>query len=298
MSRPTLRQIDCLLALRDCANFSRAAERLGLSQPALSQQVKDLEALLDVRLVDRTTRRVALTAAGQHFALGAERALAELDHARALAEGHGRLAQGRLRIAAPPLLAASLLPRLMAAFAKDHPGLALELADLPTAEIIIRLRDGRADLGLGTFPPGLPDLETRVLARDELMVFAPTDHPAGAMTWQDLPNHPLIALHRDSGLRLLAEEGFTRAGLTPTHLRPKYEVAQITTALAMVEAGFGLAVLPGYARFSAAKVQALPLQNPTLHRELTALIPHDRSAPPALQTFLALLTKALRPKAS
>ena len=290
MTRPTLRQIDCLLALRDCENFSRAAERLGLSQPALSQQIKELEAGLRVRLVDRTTRRVALTAAGQHFALGAEKALQELDHARSVAEGHGRLAQGHLRVAAPPLLAASLLPKVMATCITEHPGLVLELIDLPTPEIVTRLRDGRVDLGVGTFPPGLPDLETRTLARDELMLFAPKDHKA-PLTWEALSTLPLIGLSRDSGLRLLVEEGFTRARL-PYH--PAQEVSQITTALALVEAGFGYAILPGYARLANLQVTALPLADPMIEREITAVFPHDRSAPPALKPFLTLLTQALR----
>lgn len=296
MTRPSLRQIDCLLAIRETGGFSRAAERLGLSQPALSAQIRDLERLLGLRLIDRTTRRVALTAAGVTFASRAAAGLAEIDRAQAEAQGQAGLSAGRLRLAAPPLLAAGLLPPVMAGFAADHPGVALTLADLPTDDIVARLRDGRVDAGIGTFPPDLPDLDARPLFRDALMLFAPAGHPlvAGAETsWQALADHPVIALGRESGLRLLADLGFERAGLT---LRPAQEVAQIFTALALVAAGFGVAVLPGYARIApqAAGLAARPLQGPPIGRQITALIPRDRSAPPALVPFLDRLARRLR----
>lgn len=296
MTRPTLRQIECLLAIRDAGGFSRAAERLGLSQPALSGQMRELESLLGLRLVDRTTRRVALTAAGIAFARRAEAGLAELDRAQAEAQGLARLETGTLRLAAPPLLAAGLLPPVMADFSAAHPGVGLTLADLPTDDIVARLRDGAADAGIGTFPPGLPDLDARPLFRDALMLFAPPDHPlarASAVPWAALAAEPMVALGRESGLRLLVDVAFARAGLT---LRPAQEVAQITTALALVAAGFGVAVLPGYARIAlqAGSLAVLALQGPPVVRQIVALLPRDRSAPPPLMPFLDRLTIRMR----
>jgi DNA-binding transcriptional LysR family regulator len=296
MTRPSLRQIECLLAIRDAGGFSRAAERLGLSQPALSGQIRDLEGLLGLRLVDRTTRRVALTPAGEAFAIRAAAGLAELDRAQAEAQGRAGLSAGRLRLAAPPLLAAGLLPGVMADFARAHPGLDLTLSDLPTDDIVARLRDGRVDAGIGTFPPGLPDLDARPLFRDALMLFAPPGHPLAAMStvpWAALDGQAVVALGRESGLRLLAELGFDRAGLP---LRPAQEVAQVATALALAGAGFGVAVLPGYARIApqAAGLAARPLDGDPIGRQIAALTPRDRSAPPALAPFLDALARALR----
>jgi DNA-binding transcriptional LysR family regulator len=296
MTRPTLRQIECLLAIRDAGGFSRAAERLGLSQPALSGQIRDLESLMGLRLVDRTTRRVALTPAGEAFATRAAAGLAELDRAQAEAQGRAALSAGRLRLAAPPLLAAGLLPGVMADFARAHPGLALSLSDLPTDDIITRLRDGRADAGIGTFPPGLPDLDARPLFRDALMLFAAPGHPLAGLRdvpWAALEGQALVALGRESGLRLLAEMGFERAGLP---FRPAQEVAQVATALALVGAGFGVAVLPGYARIApqAAGLAVRPLDGAPIGRQIAALIPRDRSAPPALLPFLEALGRVLR----
>lgn len=296
MARPTLRQIDCLIALRDTGGFSRAAERLGLSQPALSQQIRDLEDGLGLRLVERTTRRVSLTAAGQAYATRAEAGLAELERARAEALGHATLGLGQLRVAAPPLLAAGLMPGVIADFQARHPGVSLSLTDLSTEDIVTCLREGRADLGIGTFPPGLPDLDHRPLWRDALMLFVPKSHALAAQEsaeWAELAEVPLIALGRASGLRLLAELGFERAGLA---LRPVQEVAQIATALSLVDAGLGVAVLPGYARLApqARGLAVLSLRGDPIGRQIVALSPKDRSPPPAMMPFLDLVLRALR----
>ena len=296
MARPTLRQIDCLIALRDTGGFSRAAERLGLSQPSLSQQIRDLEAILGLRLVERTTRRVSLTAAGQAYAARAEAGLGELERAYAEAQGHATLGLGQLRIAAPPLLASGLLPGVMAEFQRLKPGITLTLIDLSSEEIVARLREGRADLGIGTFAPGLPDLDHRPLLRDQLMLFTPAGHPlaqAECAEWVELAAHPLVALGRESGLRLLTELGFERAGLA---LEPAQEVTQIATVLSLVAAGLGIAVLPGYARLAPqARGRAVrPFAGEPIGRQIVALTPKDRAAPPATLPFLDILLRALR----
>ncbi|MDO9524458.1 MAG: LysR substrate-binding domain-containing protein [Gemmobacter sp.] len=293
--RPTLRQIECFLAAADLGSFSRAAERLGLSQPALSQQIRDLEALLGLRLLDRTTRRVDLTPAGRTFRDQTTPALAELDRATEAAQGRARLRSGQLRLAAPPLLAAAILPQAIAGFLAQHPGLTSSLSDIGTEDILTHLRTGRADIGIGTFPPGLPDLDHRPILRDALMLFSPRGHPlAGlASSWSDVAQYPLITLTRDSGIRLLVELGFERANLSP---RPVQEVTQITTALALVAAGLGIAVLPGYARVApnAQLLACSPLQGPPVGREIAAVLPRDRSPEPAAIPFLDHLARVMR----
>lgn len=294
--RPSLRQIETFLAVAATGSFSRAAERLGMSQPALSQAVRDLETGLGLRLLDRTTRRVELTAAGTAFRARVAHALDEIDlaarHARDLAD----LRAGHLRIAAPPLLAAAVLPRAMVRFAAAHPGITFDLADVGTEEMLARLRTGRADLAVGTFPADEPDIDRRPLLRDNLMLFCPPGHPlttGAAPAWAALAGQPVITLTRDSGIRLLVEIGFERAGLA---LRPAFEVTQIATALALVTAGLGVAVLPGYARAAEAAqgTAALALAGPPMGREISIAFARDRSHPPAAAAFADHLTAALR----
>ncbi|MFN3936549.1 MAG: LysR family transcriptional regulator [Gemmobacter sp.] len=294
--RPSLRHIEAFLAVAELAHFSRAAERLGLSQPALSQALRELEALLGLRLVDRTTRRVELTAAGVAFRDRASRALAELDGATAEAQGRAGLRAGRLRVAAPPFLAATVLPGVLAGFAEAHAGVSVTLSDLGTAEILAGLRSGRLDLAIGTFPSGLPDLDRRPILREALMLYAAPDHPLAVvdhLRWADIAGHPLIALTRDSGLRQLADLAFARAGAAPA---PVQEVTQIATALALVASGLGAAVLPGYARIAPAAaglVCRTPADGPA-SRDVVALLPRDRSPEPAALPFLDRVAAALR----
>lgn len=294
--RPSLRQIDAFLAVAELGSFSRAAERLGSTQPAISQSVRELEEALALRLFDRTTRRVELTAAGAALREQVAEGIDALDRAFARARDLATLKRGHLRIAAPPLMAATVLPPLLASFAAAHPGLTFEIADVITTEIVARLRAGQADLGLGTFAMDEPDLERRLVLRDAMMLYLPRDHALASdspAAWSDLAGQPMVALERSSGLRRLMETGFDAAAIP---VRLAFEVQQVNTALALVEAGLGLAVLPGYAAV-AAKGRALtsrPLVMPQISREVVLLQPRDRRAPPVAAAFAEHLSRHLR----
>ena len=299
--RPNLRQIESFLAVAATGNFSRAAERIGSSQPATSQAVRELETALGTRLLDRTTRRVEPTAAGIAFRDQATKGLEEIDRGIAEVRDRAGLRVGHLRIAAPPMLAATALPPAIASFAARHSGLTFALSDVGTEEIVARVRAGRVDLGIGTFPPGDPDLDRRPVLRDSLMLFLAPDHPLAApanapIAWAALAGRALITLTRDSGLRLLAEMAFERAGLG---LRPAHEVTQIATALALAAAGMGAAILPGHARALPAGtgLVARPLVAPAMSREVTLLLARDRSPAPATLAFAEHLSRALRASA-
>jgi DNA-binding transcriptional LysR family regulator len=293
--RPSLRQIEAFLAVAEDGSFTRAAERAGHSQPALSRTIRDLEALVGTRLILRTTRRVELTAAGRAFRDAAARAAEQVDRAVTAAQDAALLRQGLLRVAAPPLLAASVLPVAIAALAARHPGLRVELADVGTAEILARLRDGRADVGVGTIAAGEPGLDRRPLLRDRLMLFCLPGHALDrpGCGWDAAAAHPLVALTPGSDLRRLSDLGFARAGLAP---RPAWEVAQIATALALVAAGLGVAVLPGSAAAAAGHLPLVrhDLAGAPVEREVALVRLRDRPAPPAAPALAAELLRAMR----
>ena len=291
--RPNMRQLEAFLAVAEHGNFSRAAETLGMAQPGVSQAVRDLEALLGQRLFDRTTRQVVLTAAGTAFRDGAQKGLEALDMAVAGARDLGDLRRGHLRLAAPPFLAATVLPGVLAGFGAGHPGLTLDLADNSTVQIMDLLRRGKADLGLGTFPPDEAGLSRRVVLHDEMMAFAPTGfHLPTPLRWADLAGVPVIILARSSALRLPVDLGFEAAGIA---LKPAFEVGQIATALALASAGLGVALLPGYARAARHHgLVALDLTAPLIRREVALIHPTGRSLSPAAAEFSDYLTHSLR----
>jgi DNA-binding transcriptional LysR family regulator len=299
----TIRQLQCFLQIADLGSFTRAAEKLHTKQPALSQQIRDLEAELRIRLFDRTTRRVELTAGGAEFRNIAARIIEELEAAARHAHDLADRKRGRVVIAAPPLLAATVLPRAIADFRKNYPGIEVRLVEARTDQIAEYVRSGQVDCGLGTFHAGEHGItHSAVVARDSLMMFCSSNHPLStrpAVSWRELDGSPLITLTRDSGIRLLVEVGYERAKLK---LTPAYEVIQISTALALVEAELGVAVLPTYALAGARglRVSAATLQ-PKIERDIVLISQSGRSVPPVVSSFARCLgkyTSALLPDES
>jgi DNA-binding transcriptional LysR family regulator len=289
--RIALRQIEAFLAVAEHGNFSTASRNLNVAQPALSQAVKDLEEELGLRLFDRTTRRVELTAAGVEFQGSASKIMEDLKHAVQNVRDLAARRRGRIRIAAPPLLSSVILPQAIAAFHNDFPGISIELLDKGTEEIVASVVSGNADCGLGTFPPSEEGIERTLLMRDNLMLFCAQGHPLlgrKSVRWSDLGDLPLIALTRTSGIRLLVDMAIEMAHLSA---KPAFEVSLITTALALVEAGLGVSVLPTYALAAARHyaVSAVPLGDPVVSRDVVMIHASGRSISPAVTSFSGII---------
>lgn len=294
--RPTLRQIESFKAVVELGNFSRAAESMQTSQANLSHTIRDLELVLGARLFDRTTRRVDMTDAGRAFATGALAGLNEIDRAAEYVRDLSNLKRGLVRIAAPPLLAGTILPRLLREVAAVHPELVLRIEDVSTDIIVEQVRSGRCDLGVGTFSPGEAGLDSQPGLQDSLMVFCtPDDDFAGRqqIRWAELRDHQIITLTRESSIRLLTEIGFESAGLP---LRPQLEVHQINTALSLAENGAGIAILPAYslAALKGRGIVARPLVDPAIVREVRLVTARDRAPSAATIAARAILRRVLR----
>lgn len=292
----TLRQIQGFLAVAETGTFTKAAARLRIAQPALSQLVRELERELAIRLFDRTTRRVELTGGGREFRNAALKLTHDLDLAVAGAKNLAARKRGRIVVAAPPFLAMTVLPNAIAELRSGHPGLQVSILDANTQTILEAVRSGTADYGFGTFPMSEGDLERKKLTRDSLILFCPQDHRfAGRrkMRWSELEDEPLIALTPDSGIRLLVELGYEAAHIP---LRAAYQVSQISTALALAGAGQGITILPSYVR-SVAKshgLVAMQLLEPAISRDIELISAGGRSDPPAGIAFAAVLRSCVR----
>lgn len=289
----TIRQIEAFLKVAEFGSFTRAAERLHVAQPALSQHVRDLESELGIRLFDRTTRRVELTDGGREFRNTAAKIIEDLELAARHAHELATRKRGRVAIAAPPLLAGAILPWAVADFRTAFPGIQVTVVEARADEIVELVRSGQVECGLGTFRAGEEGITTKALTSDSFALFCQPSHPFARkkrVTWRELDNHPLVTLTRDSGIRLLVELGCETAQIG---MSIAYEVSQVTTALAMVEAGLGVAALPAYARVAARKdaVTTVPLVNPTITRDIVLITQNGRSLSPALASFARVLTK-------
>jgi DNA-binding transcriptional LysR family regulator len=289
----TLRQIQGFLAVAEFGSFTRAAERLHIAQPALSQHVRELESELGIKVFDRTTRRVELTEAGREFRNAAAKIVGDLANAARNAHELAERKRGKVTVAAPPLLSAGVLPRAIAEFRTEYPGIQVSVVEARADEIVEHVRSGNADCGFGTFRSGEDGIDATLLTRDSLAVFcAPSSALADKkrISWRDLANFPLVTLTRDSGIRSLVEFGFETAQMA---LNPAYEVSYVTTALAMVEADLGIAILPTYAWIAADKtaVTAISLIKPVITRDVVLITRAGRSHSPALASFARLLER-------
>jgi DNA-binding transcriptional LysR family regulator len=277
-------------------SFSRAAEQLGVAQSRISNLIHDLETELGVRLFDRTTRRMELTAAAREFRPHGEKLIADLKHAIEDTHALGERRRGRLTVAAPPLIMEALIPRLLVPFKRDFPGVRVSMIDARTERIIEAVKTGEADIGIGTFAHQEEGLVRTRLVRDALMLFCVNKHPLASIQrprWRDLVGTPMIALTRDSGVRHLVDIGLNSAGVA---IQPEYEVALATTALALVEVGLGVCVLPANA-LSAARTRpivARPLSHPSVAREITMIARHGRSLSPAAAEWVKRLQRDMK----
>jgi LysR family hydrogen peroxide-inducible transcriptional activator len=288
-----LHQLRYVLAVAEHGSFSKAAEQLFLSQPALSVQVRKLERELGVALFERLGRRVVLTSAGEAFAGHVRSALAQLDQARRSAEDEGHMRTGRVAVGALPSVAARLLPRILADFQAAHPRVEVRLIehDVPV-ELERMVAEGALDLAVVRKPRARVDLAARTVIREPMVALLPARHRlAGAAEVRcvDLADERFVAMGSGSGLRALFDAAWERAGLVPD---VAVETTQLATLWGMVDSGVGLAMVPRLASRGTAPsrgIAIVPVAG-AAHRELVVVWRDGGPLPPAPAAFLADLT--------
>ena len=288
---PTLRQMRAFVALAKNGNFTLAAQSLHVTQSALSGLIKELEQTLGARVVDRSTRRIDLTEIGRELFPLFSQMIDDLDGALANVADHTRLKKGVVRIAAPQLMACTLLPQVIAAWRVQHPAIAVRLTDTEVEGVIARVLSGEADVGIGPERSPAPALDARQLFEMPFGLACPHDHPLAqqhSVTWQDLTLHPLISLQGQFTERLLDDMHATARAVS---VRPAHEVTFMTTALAMVSAGLGVTVCLPYAAPLVAQygLALRPLTEPVLTRRFLVYTRPGRSPSPAAEAFIDFL---------
>jgi DNA-binding transcriptional LysR family regulator len=280
----------------ELGSFTRAAQRLKMAQPALSLHVRDLENELNLRLFDRTTRKVELTVAGKDFLHSVDKLISDLETAVKHAQDWTDRKRGRFAIAVPPFLAAMIIPSAIAEYKASFPAIDVRLIDAQTDVIVEKIRAGEADFGVGTFPESEEGIRRDILFKDTLMAWGTSEIPGmrnSRVTWRDLRQIPVIALTRESAIRQIMDQSFEKAGQS---VRPAYEVSHITTAIMLAEAGLGVAVLPSYTWGFAKSfdIVAKPLSEPTVTREVALIRSSSRSLSPAAEEFTRFIRKQIK----
>jgi LysR family transcriptional regulator, transcription activator of glutamate synthase operon len=246
LSGMELRQLRYLTLLAEELSFTRAAARANVAQPALSRQIRNLEDELGTPLVDRTSRRVRMTLAGQGLVERATLILTQVDEARADIQGMTRLLSGRLSIGVTRTPGPVDVAALLCAFHDRHPGVELEVSEELSAVIADRLRADELELGLisGVSDQLRRGLELEQIAHEPLVVIVPASHPlaaGGELDARELGVETLVVFPPRATIRETVEAVAADAGVRP---RVMFETSDTNRMRELVSIGLGVGILP------------------------------------------------------
>ncbi|EOV3141675.1 LysR family transcriptional regulator [Enterobacter hormaechei] len=243
----SLRQLRVFVTVAQARSFSRAGEIIGLSQSAVSHSVKELETQTGVKLLDRTTREVVLTEAGQQLAMRLERLLDELNSTLRDVGRLGQQLSGTVRVAASQTISAHLIPQCIAESNHRYPDIDFVLHDRPQQWVLESIRQGDVDFGIVIDPGAVSDLECEVVLSEPFLLLCRDDDPLASMpqvAWQALQGANLVLQDYASGSRPLIDAALAAQGVKATIVQ---EIGHPATLFPMVEAGIGISVLPALA---------------------------------------------------
>ncbi len=241
-----LRHLRYFVAVAEELHFGRAAQRLGMAQPPLSQQIQRLEQVIGTRLFERTSRRVQLTDAGSALLPDARRLLAGAEAALLAARRAGRGEQGELRVAFAATVMFLALPEIIRAFRDRFPGVHLDLREMPTGPQLAGIKAGEIDIGFVREPEPDPELEIVTVMREPLRIAVPKGHPLASratISVRHLADEPFVLFPAElaPGLHAQVMALCRAAGFTP---RVVEESRELYTSVSLVEAGIGVSILP------------------------------------------------------
>ncbi len=290
MRTPTLRQLHSFVAAIETGSLSAAARTLQITQPAASQQVKELERTLATRLLERGGGAVRPTAAGEAVLTHARLVQAAVDDLLAAAASFQGGEVGRVRLGTGATACIHLLPPILAHMKHRMPGLQIIIATGNTADILGRVMAGGLDLALVTLAGRMNgSLEAQRLMIEPLMAYAPTAIMPATATLRpaQLAALPLILYESGGATRSVVDAWFRRAGLAP---RPIMELGSVEAIKILAESGLGATILPQTALAAPAPGMTVRALRPTASRTLAVVLRKDKLRDRSLRACLEELT--------
>ncbi|HIE3986530.1 TPA: LysR substrate-binding domain-containing protein [Serratia marcescens] len=282
----SLKQLRVFVAVARHGSFSRAGEAIGLTQSAVSHSVKELEAEVGVRLLDRTTREVVLTDAGLRLANRVERLLDELQAALLDARSFGVQRSGTVRVATSQTISAHLMPQCIAAGEREYPEIRIMLRDQAQQQVLHSVRNAEVDFGIVVDPVQAVDLECEAVLHEPFLLLCRDDHPFATqpeVRWSALNGCRLVLQDYASGSRPLIDSALRQQGIEAQVVQ---EIGHPATLFPMVAEGIGISIFPAL---------ALPLPEggrlrvrrlvPEINRALMLVRRKNRSLTPAAEAI-------------
>jgi DNA-binding transcriptional LysR family regulator len=295
MKSLNLDYLQSFLIVIECGSFSAAAERLQLSQPAVSLQVRQLEKTLNATLIERVGRKARPTAAGVALLAHAQQVNAAVASAIDAVAHHNTGTAGRVRLGTGATACIFLLPPILRELRTELPALEITVTTGNTAEIVKAIEDNTIDIGLVTMPVSGRSFEITPVLNDEFVLIAPHDMPLPVrITPAVLATKPVLLFEPGGNTRRIADKWLVRGGVLP---KPLMSLGSVEAIKEMVRAGLGCAILPGMAVSARAKQQDLIVRSlsPKLHRRLAVVVRRDKRLDRGLRKTLSAL-KAISPR--
>lgn len=291
LMRMTLRQLQVFGAVCESRSYSRAAEEMALTQPAVSLQIRQLEELVGQPLFEYVGKKLYLTEAAEALKRASSDIFARLDSLdMQLTDLQGSL-QGQLNLAVESS-AKYFVPHLFAAFRRQHPDVSLQLSVVNRAQVIKRLSDNRDDLVIMSLMPSEVALEFLPFLNNPIVAVAPPEHPlcqASRLSLQDLAAYPLLVREPGSGTRKACEEYFQQKR---AHFAQTVQIASLDALREAVIAGLGVALLPRHAvtlELTHGLLRELPVDELPLYRSWCVAHARGKRLSPVAQAFFAFI---------
>ncbi|MEW9698917.1 LysR family transcriptional regulator [Paenibacillus sp. SI8] len=240
-----LRQLQYAIQIAVERNFSRAAEKLHIAQPSLSQQLSKLEKEIGVLLFQRSTNSVELTHAGSLFVEKSQKILDMVEMLKKEMEDISQMKKGRLVVGSMPITGSTILPFVVPVFQATYPDIEISLVEETSANLESLTSNGQTDISLLSLPLREDSLVYETLLEEEIVLAVPPQHPLAAskvpVRIEQLEKEAFIALKKGQGFRKLTLELCQRAGITPNIV---FESSNMETVQSLVAAGMGIAFVP------------------------------------------------------
>ena len=291
-----LSDLKAFVMVADLASFRAASEAMHLSQPAMSRRVGKLEQALGFRLLERTTRRVELSAMGRAFLPRARHVLGELETALLGMTDLSDRIQGLVTVACVPSAVGNFVAGVVRDFHRIFPGIRVRLLDQPATEILLSVARSEADFGVSYLGTQEPDLEFETLVTEPFVLACRRDHPLAKrrrIAWVELAAYECVVLAPGGGNRLLIDQGLAKMAWRP---RWSCEVQHVPALLSLIEAGVGVGAVPRLALVGAAgaALTGVPLIEPVIARNVGVVRRRGRPLGVAAQAIHDALVAAQR----
>lgn len=291
-----IRQIETFVAVAEAGIFRRAAELLHRSQSVVSVHVQQLEDDLGVPLLERTTRRVSLTAEGRTLLVRCKGVMADLKDVAQQLRDESSLRSGRVSIGTSPSVSTYRLAPVIAAYQKLYPAVTMELHEAFAKGMYSDVLERVTDFAIGPHVDGLKDFNMRPVIRDPIVAILPKSFSLNGrttVTMKRIANEPQLSMPRGTAIRGVVEQAFRDA---QRNFLPKFEVMHQQTLFSLVEAGLGVTLLPLMCvpPDLRGNYQVAVLSEPTITREICLVTLKGKTLSPAASICAEMIAKELK----